>query len=588
MLKQLFFLWPFTASASPHGPITQRCKPTYGSPGWPAADEWQRLNGSVFGRLVIPSPPGAVCHPTLPQYDNASCELVQSQWPNTSFHAINLISTDYNDVACLPNSTYPCTVDSYPRYVIPAANAQDVQNAISFARETGVRLIVKGTGHDVPGRSSGSDSLSIQTHNIRGLSLTRGEPRALALGGVASLKILAGERMADVYKFAAANNITVVGGADPHVGIGGWIANGGHGPVSAHYGMGADQVLEMEVVTADGKFRTVNENSDPDLFWALRGGGASNFAVIISVTVKAYEMLPYTEFYYAYNTTANSDAFWSMAAYFHSEIPRLAKSGLMGYLSLVPFDATEQNKSMQAKLGGVWLAPNLKLQQVQALLSPMEERMRKAQWGDPIVIDGHGEERPDFAKGFSIENTPEPAGLPIRLGSRLLDESALSKPLPELKNALKKATGEWLTLGHVIAGPGTWSPKGGVAGGSNAVSPAWRKACMQIALPRSWDPLNVTQKEVITTKLRTQDTQELRDLAPDTGAYVNEADPTEPDWQKTFYGANYERLFALKRRWDPHGVFWYKNGIGSELWNAVGDFGIENGVGQNPVQLCRA
>lgn len=76
-------------------------------------------------------------------------------------------------------------------------------------------------------------------------------------------------------------------------------------------------------------------------------------------------------------------------------------------------------------------------------------------------------------------------------------------------------------------------------------------------------------------------------MAPDTGAYASEADPTEPDWQRTFYGENYARLLALKKYWDPHGVFWYKNGVGSELWEPRGAFGIENGVGQNPVQLCR-
>lgn len=328
--------------------------------------------------------------------------------------------------------------------------------------------------------------------------------------------------------------------------------------------------------------------------------------MIISVTVKAYEVLPYTEYMFAYNTTARSNAFWSMAAYIHSEIPQLAKAGLMGYFMILPFDATEQNASMQAKFAGEWIAPNLKLSQVQALLEPMEEYIRTAEWGEAVFTAGYGKERPSFANGFAIENPPESVGLPIRLGSRLLDESALSRPLPELKETLRKASGEWPTLGHVIAGPGTWNPKGGVAGGSNAVFSAWRKACMQIgksigaepprmiadtyniALPRSWEPLNSTQKEAITTDLRTNATQALRDLAPDTGAYVNEADPTEPEWQNTFYGDNYERLFALKRRWDPHGVFWYKNGIGSELWNAVGDFGIENGVGQNPVQLCRA
>jgi hypothetical protein len=269
------------------------CKPTYDSPSWPSLNAWQQLNESVSGRLVAPTPPGAVCHASFAQYDNATCNLVASQWSNTSFHALNLVSTDYNDVACLPDNTYPCSVDRYPRFVVPAVNAQDVQHAVTFARETGVRLVVKGTGHDVPGRyvfhpntylfpstdsnrSSGSDSLSIQTHNIRGLSLNRNDTRALALGGVASIKVRAGERMVDIYNFAATNNVTVVGGGEVNVGIGGWISHGGHGPVSAHYGMGADQVLEMEVVTADGVLRVVNEESEPDLFWALRGVRITN------------------------------------------------------------------------------------------------------------------------------------------------------------------------------------------------------------------------------------------------------------------------------------------------------------------------
>lgn len=151
MLKQFLLLLPFTTSATHHRPVS-KCKPVFGSPDWPTVDAWRELNSSVSGKLVAPIPPGAVCHPSLPQYDNASCELVQSQWPNTSFHALNLVSVDYNDVGCLPNSTYPCTVNSYPRFVIPATDAGDVQKAVSFARETGVRLIVKGTGHDVPGR----------------------------------------------------------------------------------------------------------------------------------------------------------------------------------------------------------------------------------------------------------------------------------------------------------------------------------------------------------------------------------------------------------------------------------------------------
>jgi len=329
----------------------------------------------------------------------------------------------------------------------------------------------------------------------------------------------------------------------------------------------------------------------------------------MSVTVKAYEVLPYTSYNFAYNTTADSDTFWTMVAYFHSQIPPLVKSGLMGYFWVTPFEALETNATIQGKLYGEWLAPNMSMNQVRQHLAPLEEYIKSADLGDAVFVSGNGEERPDYTKGFAAVNDPDTAGIPVRLGSRLLDEQALSTPISKLKVALRKASSgsaRWPILGHVIAGPGTWSPKGGIAGGSDAVLPAWRKACMQMgkispdlcdkytltrsptALPRSWDPLDQTQFDQITTSLRKEDVQVLRNLAPDMGAYVNEADPTEPNWEDTFYGENYPRLLALKKHWDPRGVFWYKNAVGSELWEPRGTHGIENGVGQKPVQLCKA
>jgi hypothetical protein len=214
-------------------------------------------------------------------------------------------------------------------------------------------------------------------------------------------------------------------------------------------------------------------------------GGASNFAVIISVTMKAYDILPYTEYQYSYNTTAKSDTLWSMAAYFHSELPRLVKSGLMGYFWVIPQEATSQNSSMQGRLYGEWYAPQLTLNQVQDLLAPMEDHIKTTGWEDPVSISGQGAEHADYMKKYAKDTSPGTAGIPVRLGSRLIDEKALSKPLPVLEKVLRGASADlidWPVLGHVIAGPGTWSPKGGIAGGSNAVLPAWRRACMQIGM----------------------------------------------------------------------------------------------------------
>lgn len=80
--------------------------------------------------------------------------MLATQWTNTSFHAINPVSVDYNDITCLPDNEHPCSPAGYPRYVVQAVNGRDVQRAVSFAAETGVRLVVKGTGHDFLGRSA--------------------------------------------------------------------------------------------------------------------------------------------------------------------------------------------------------------------------------------------------------------------------------------------------------------------------------------------------------------------------------------------------------------------------------------------------
>jgi hypothetical protein len=124
------------------------CKPVVGNVHWPSEAAWDHLNASVSGRLLAPTPPGAVCHTRSPLYNNESCELLAAQWHNTSFHAINPVSADYNDLTCLPDNKQPCSSQGYPRFVVEAIDAHDVQQAISFAAETGVRLVVKGTGHD--------------------------------------------------------------------------------------------------------------------------------------------------------------------------------------------------------------------------------------------------------------------------------------------------------------------------------------------------------------------------------------------------------------------------------------------------------
>lgn len=119
-------------------------------------------------------------------------------------------------------------------------------------------------------RSSGPGALSIWTHNIRGIDFDTSDNRTFN-NAAGTAKISAGMTVGEILLAAGANNLTAVTGSDPTVGIGGWLAGGGHGPVTSRFGMGADQVVEMDVVTAQGDLLTINPNSQPDLFWAMRG-----------------------------------------------------------------------------------------------------------------------------------------------------------------------------------------------------------------------------------------------------------------------------------------------------------------------------
>ena len=132
------------------------CKAVPHSPTWPSEQQWAVLNSSLYGRLLAPLPPAAVCDPSLPIYNNATCSYVASQYQLTDFHSKDPISVDlpnWEDDACLPSGPH-CNLAKFPRYVVNATTAADVKAAILFAGKWNVRLIVKGTGHDYLGRSA--------------------------------------------------------------------------------------------------------------------------------------------------------------------------------------------------------------------------------------------------------------------------------------------------------------------------------------------------------------------------------------------------------------------------------------------------
>jgi FAD/FMN-containing dehydrogenase len=124
-----------------------------------------------------------------------------------------------------------------------------------------------------PRRSIAPNSISIWTHYMRGIEFHSSfQPQGCNFTiDTTAVTVAAGEQFGNIYTQAAMLNQTVVGPMPATVGIGGYLTGGGHSPISALLGLGSDQVLELNVVTASGEQLTVNECQNTDLFWALRG-----------------------------------------------------------------------------------------------------------------------------------------------------------------------------------------------------------------------------------------------------------------------------------------------------------------------------
>lgn len=154
----------------------------------------------------------------------------------------------YEGRSCLPsgyNYTNTCLLGAYPWVVVNVSAVQDVQYSVNFARNLNLR-VVKNTCHDFIGRASGKGALSLWTHWIKDMAYYPDFRAANGYRGPA-IKFGAGIQVGEAYEYAKELGVTIVGGEDATVGFGGgYIAGGGHSPLSSLYGMVADQVLAVQ------------------------------------------------------------------------------------------------------------------------------------------------------------------------------------------------------------------------------------------------------------------------------------------------------------------------------------------------------
>jgi FAD/FMN-containing dehydrogenase len=158
-----------------------------------------------------------------------------------------------------------------PAMVAHPACADDVRELVSFARENGLRVLLQGTGHNGTPLGDVSDTVLIRTGAMRSVEI---DPvRRVA-------RIEAGAVWSDVTAPASEHGLAALAGSAPDVGVVGYVVGGGLGWLGRRYGLASERVQSFDVVTADGRFLRADRDSEPDLFWALRGGGGAYAAIV--------------------------------------------------------------------------------------------------------------------------------------------------------------------------------------------------------------------------------------------------------------------------------------------------------------------
>ena len=485
-------------------------------------------------------------------------------------------------------------------YAVAARNAEDIAAAVNFARENDLRLVVKGGGHSYQGTSNAPDSLLIWTrhmHDIvlhadfvpQGCGATHAPQPAVTLG--------AGAIWMQAYTAVTTEGGRYVqGGGCTTVGVAGLIQSGGFGSFSKHYGLAAAGLLEAEVVTADGKIRIANTCTNPDLFWALKGGGGGSFGVVSKVTLRTREL----------------PEFWGGAGFTVKAASDQAYRRLIR--QFVGFYREQLFNHHWGEQAHVTPANSLVISMVSYGLDTGQARRAWQPFLDWVARSPHDYTlagAPDIASGpsrawWDVEwrkqhqqrvffSDTRPGASPnnvwwtgdagqvdwcawgfesLWLPASLLDDDSQERLAAALFAASRHSSLEL----HFNKGLGGAPADTVAAARDTAMNPAVLTAFALAIAANGQGPAYPDvpghQPDVVAGRKSARDVNrcmnELRALVPNGGAYVSESNFFENGFERSYWGDNHPRLAAIKKKYDPDGLFFVHNGVGSEEWSADG------------------
>ncbi|KAI5252056.1 FAD binding domain protein [Aureobasidium subglaciale] len=539
-----------------------RCFP--GDACWPSANEWNSLNQTVNGRLIATIPLAAACHDDqYAAYDEERCSELQNSWLDPETHlpsSSSIMAPFFANQSCDPFQprSAQCVIGTYVQYAINVSDVTDVVNGLNFATNHNIRLVVRNTGHDYNGKSTGAGALGLWMGNLKDTEIKDWSDKHYT--GKA-IKVGAGIRGGEAYKIADAAGYQVVGGECPTVGIaGGYSQGGGHSALTSRHGLAADQVLEWEVVTATGGHILANRQQNTDLYWALSGGGGGTYGIVLSMTSKLHPDTPTVGFNLTFTSAGiPMDTYYEAITAYHAALPAIVDAGAMSvwYFTNESFAISPIT------------APDVCLSELMDLLAPFMDKLDQLN----ITYTHYFGQFETYLEHFDTMFSPIQVGI-AQYGGRLIPRSVVENnntALTEAFRFINENGGQFIGVGVNASLARSGFPE-------NAVNPGWRDALIDTTLTTPWN-FTAPWEEMVANKDKMTNLfiPKLAELTPNGSCYLNEGDFQQPNFQEVFYGKNYQKLSEIKDKYDPHHVFYATTAVGSEYWEP-----------QEDGRLCRA
>jgi FAD/FMN-containing dehydrogenase len=407
-------------------------------------------------------------------------------------------------------------VDRKPALIVRCHTTGDVAAALAFARRTGLEVSIRGGGHNVAGRAVTDGGVMIDLAEMKGIAIDPERATATAEGGVT---------WGELNGAAAEHGLAVTGGAVSTTGIAGLTLGGGLGWLMAKYGLAADNLLAVELVTADGEIVDVDAASHPDLFWALRGGGG-NFGVATSFSYRLHPLQTVVGGLIAHPLDAAPDLLR-----FYREAVAVASDDLTVFAGLV-----HAPDGSGVKLAALVVFHTGSAAEAERDLEPFKA------WGSPVVVEVG-------AMPYPAMNTILDAGFPA--GSLNYWLSSFTRGLPD--ELIDISVERFATAPSAMTGILFEHFHGAVTrvGASDTAVPH-RDEGWNLVLASVWTDPSETEANVAWSR------EAFTAMRPNfgSGRWLNYlGDDQAEDAVRAAYGPNYDRLVAVKRRYDPENVF---------------------------------